>query len=270
MTSAESYEIAHMTPCRLRTEILSKNFRDINRRIDVATGNRSPVRLVAVSKYKPAADILALYNATAHLHMGENYVQELIEKSSLLPQDIRWHFIGQLQTNKCKLLARIPNLWMVESVDTIKKADTLNKARASSGNACLRVCVQVNTSGEDVKSGCPPSETLSICTHIHNQCSHLILQGLMTIGSLRNSQSGEDTNSEFLMLADIQKSVSSSLGTELELSMGMSQDFETAVRMGATNVRVGTAIFGARSSNSESRPAPSLETPSGHSVTDVV
>src|SRR5690606_32703652 len=107
-------------------------------------------------------DILALYEAretTGHApHFGENYVQELIEKAEQLPKEVRWHFIGGLQSNKCKALAKIPNLWAVESVDTSKKADQLSKGRLEAGHPRLKVFIQVNTSGEESKSGCTPQE----------------------------------------------------------------------------------------------------------------
>ncbi|KAF9208102.1 hypothetical protein BGZ59_010798 [Podila verticillata] len=104
--------------------------------------NAQKAQLVAVSKYKPASDILAAYEKAGHRHFGENYVQELEEKSKELPGDIKWHFIGTLQSNKCKTVAAIPNLYVVETVDSAKKASTLDKACASRSEP-LRIFLQM-------------------------------------------------------------------------------------------------------------------------------
>lgn len=162
-------------------------------------------RLVAVSKYKPAQDVMYAYEA-GQRHFGENYVQELVEKSkqvgksrparrereifhsidlktqAQLPRDIQWHFIGHLQTNKCKTVAAIPNLYVVETIDSIKKADALDKAASALRSEPLRVFVQVNTSREEAKSGVAPEQCLNVCKHIVHHCPHLVLSGLMTIG----------------------------------------------------------------------------------------
>ena len=153
------------------------------------------VRLIAVSKLKPASDVLALHQApTSHLDFGENYAQELTEKASLLPRDIRWHFIGALQTNKCKSLAeQIPNLWCVSSIDAAKKADQLEKGRAALAEKSdgeiqkLRILVQVNTSGEESKRGVEPKDTADLCKHVRENCPHLHCAGLMTTPSSTSS-----------------------------------------------------------------------------------
>ena len=201
------------------------------------------MRLVAVSKLKPAADALALYTATGHTHFGENYVQELLDKAAALPRDINWHFIGQLQSKKARKLAEdIPNLWAVESCDSVKKAALLetgrkNLAAKAPGAPILRVYVQVNTSGEESKSGCEPVETLTIARHIKDECPHLKLQGLMTIGDIMRSKASEVENEDFLLLKETAANVEKELSVELELSMGMSSDYEAAIQLGATNVR---------------------------------
>jgi len=108
----------------------------------------SPVRLVAVSKYIPSEDIRIAYNAN-HRHFGENYVQELVAKSQELPDDIKWHFIGALQSNKCKVLVeQVKNLWCVETLDSEKKARLLETSAAGRAEP-LNVFIQVNTSGEE-------------------------------------------------------------------------------------------------------------------------
>ena len=244
-----------------RAKQLSENVAAILQRIHSAGQQSStPVRLVAVSKLKPANDILALHQSPhSLLHFGENYQQELLQKSLLLPKEIRWHFIGALQTNKCRPLAeQIPNLWCVESVDAAKKADQLEKGRKNLFESSpelprnpLRVFVQVNTSGEEEKSGVEPDATTSLCSHIRDNCPSLQLQGLMTIGAIARSQGlGEGKeNEDFLKLREVRDSVAKDLGLEqkdLELSMGMSEDFESAIRCGSNEVRVGSTIFGQR------------------------
>lgn len=223
-----------------------------------------------MSKLKPASDILALHQApSSHLHFGENYVQELLEKSKLLPTEIRWHFIGGLQSNKCKQLARdCANLWAVESVDSEKKARELNKGRgeATSADGPLRVFVQVNTSGEDTKSGVEPhgDELLKLCKLIRDECDHLTLQGLMTIGAIARSQAttAETENEDFDTLRSARDALAKELGLqpdELELSMGMSEDFEAAIKQGSDEVRVGSTIFGERPPKKEAKVLEDVE-----------
>ncbi|KAJ3121775.1 hypothetical protein HK098_003409 [Nowakowskiella sp. JEL0407] len=170
-------------------------------------------------------------------------VQELLDKAKELPGDIQWHFTGSLQSNKCKLLASIPNLFAIETVDGEKKADTLNKA-CSARDEPLQVFIQINTSSEETKNGIDPSDCLRVCEHVLNNCSKLRLFGLMTIGSPEHSEM--DPNPDFVLLANCKSAVDEKLGTALELSMGMSDDFEAAVKLGSTNVRVGSSIFGSR------------------------
>ncbi|KIW20833.1 YggS family pyridoxal phosphate enzyme [Exophiala spinifera] len=254
-----------------RASTLVSNLERVASRISSAAGARPhPPRLVAVSKLKPASDVLALHNPpTSHEHFGENYVQELVEKSRVLPRSIKWHFIGGLQSNKAMQLARdIPNLWAVESVDSEKKATLLDKGRRSHTSTTtasttttdatttiepLRVFIQVNTSGEDSKSGVPPrSEELSaLAKHITHSCPHLRLQGLMTIGAIARSKATtpETENEDFICLRESRDALAAELGVapeDLELSMGMSEDFEGAIRQGSSEVRVGSTIFGER------------------------
>jgi len=229
---------------------------------------------VAVSKLKPASDVLALAtHSTPHLHFGENYQQELTHKASILPRNIKWHFIGALQSNKCKPLAReVPNLWCVASVDTSKKASQLEKGRQElcesdegkdvQKEGGLRVYVQVNTSGEENKSGTEPGKgTLALCKHVRDQCPHLKLQGLMTIGAIARSQAGGE-NEDFVALKEERNRVVAELGLEekdLELSMGMSQDFEEAIRQGSDEVRVGSNIFGERPPKGDDKAKSQVE-----------
>ncbi|OCT46090.1 hypothetical protein CLCR_00485 [Cladophialophora carrionii] len=275
------------------------------------------VRLVAVSKLKPASDILSLHapppppsperppspslspsgpsSAAAvgagHQHFGENYVQELLEKSRLLPRTIKWHFIGGLQSNKCVQLAReVEGLWAVESVDSEKKASLLDKGRAERNQRLhkefgdrwkaeferngwedkLRVFIQVNTSGEDSKSGLEPgsAELVSLAKLIRSEasCPNLHLQGLMTIGAIARSRATtkETENEDFITLRATRDKIAEEIGLtdkdELELSMGMSEDFESAVRLGSDEVRVGSTIFGERPAKKDAKVIEHTET----------
>jgi len=235
-----------------RARALATAIQSVSERVSNAAKNRH-VRLVAVSKLKPASDILALHQAPmSQVHFGENYAQELTEKAQMLPKTIKWHFIGGLQSNKCKPLAsEIPNLWCVSSVDSIKKADQLEKGRASleSDNEPLRIHIQVNTSGEESKSGAAPGPaTLELCKHIKYSCPHLQLLGLMTIGAIARSKAttAETVNEDFVTLREERDRISKDIGMDLEASMGMSDDFEGAIEQGSQEVRVGSTIFGQR------------------------
>ncbi|KAG5354795.1 UPF0001 protein [Yarrowia sp. B02] len=220
--------------------------------VKTAVSSLSPTtRLVCVSKYKPASDIQAVYDL-GQRHFGENYVQELMEKVAALPQEVQWHFIGSLQSNKCAQLAKgIPNLW-VETVDGEKKAKKLNDARAQSEHeAPVHVFVQVNTSGEAQKSGMEPEDVPKVVDYILKECPKLKLAGLMTIGSIEQSK-GSEENKDFATLVQIRDSLEQALDiTGLELSMGMSSDYEEAIKQGSTNVRIGSTIFGGRKTKEE-------------------
>jgi PLP dependent protein len=200
-------------------------------------------RVVAVSKRKPVEMVRELYEH-GHRHFGENYVGELVDKASQLPDDVAWHFIGTLQRNKVKaLVSGVPNLFCVESVDTERLASRLDAACASEGRAApLRVYLQVNTSSEPQKGGCEPDKVVELARHVSGTCKHLQLAGLMTIG-----RSGVEADMDALVAS--RRAVCEALGwreAQLELSMGMSADFELAATRGSTSVRVGTSIFGPR------------------------
>jgi len=240
------------------------------------------VRLIAVSKLKPANDILALHESPLkQLHFGENYAQELQAKAEILPRTIRWHMIGALQSNKCKPLAEsVPNLWCVSSVDSAKKADQLEKGRAAlmegggkqeakegkadDDDGRLRVQVQINTSGEESKSGVEPDAATELCRHVRDNCPHLRLSGLMTIGAIARSKAttAETENEDFEALREVRDRVAKELGIaakELELGMGMSSDFEAAIRQGSDEVRVGTTIFGDRPAKADAKIKEDVE-----------
>jgi PLP dependent protein len=168
-------------------------------------------------------------------------------KAPALPKDIRWHFIGHLQTNKVKdLLNCAPNLAVVESVDSARLASKLNSRWAAlNRDHVLEVMVQVNTSGEATKFGIDPKEAVPLAKHIVDTCPSLRLAGLMTIGMADYTS----TPVNFKCLDECRTSVAEAISVppkSLHLSMGMSGDFEMAIQMGSTNVRVGSSIFGPR------------------------
>ena len=210
-------------------------------------GNCDHVRLVAVSKTKPAADIEVAYEAGQRV-FGENYINELVEKSHSLTHlsEIKWHFIGNLQKKNCPKLTTCKNLSVVETVDSEKVARALNNGWKKNGDGSpLTVFIQVNTSKEAQKSGCMPEETVKLAEFIISECDVLTLKGVMTIGAFGYDWSQGD-NPDFVELLRCHKELSEHLGQDLEISMGMSDDFSKAIEMGSTNVRVGSKIFGAR------------------------
>ena len=200
-----------------------------------ASAGREPgsIRLVAVSKTKPAAVIREAY-AAGQRDFGENYAQELSEKAAQLADlvELRWHFIGHLQSNKAKLVAPVST--MVQTVDSASLATAL--ARRLPPGKVLEVLVEVNVGGEEQKHGATPADLPAILDAIRAEPS-LSLRGLMTV-----PPSDLDlTRRAFETLAKLRTEHALA-----ELSMGMSADLELAVAAGATIVRVGSAIFGSR------------------------
>jgi pyridoxal phosphate enzyme (YggS family) len=196
------------------------------------------VRLVAASKMQPSAAIRAAYAAGAR-HFGENYVQEALSKQVELSDldDVRWHLIGHLQTNKAKIAAGAFDL--VQSLDSIRLADALAKARPDPPPAVL---VEVNLGGEASKTGVPPDEVEAMINAIRAKVE---VRGLMAIPPPASNP--EHSRTYFVRLRGLRDRLAAATGFALsDLSMGMSDDFEIAIEEGATIVRVGRAIFGER------------------------
>ncbi|XP_053407689.1 pyridoxal phosphate homeostasis protein-like [Mercenaria mercenaria] len=257
---------------------IGKSLKSVIGRLQKATESRPKSlpqitpRLVAVTKTKPVSDILTAYKH-GQRHFGENYVMELEEKSKepvILEQcaDIKWHFIGHLQRNKANKVTVLPNLYMVETVDSQKLAQTLNNNwEKFKRPGKLKVMIQINTSGEDSKSGCDKETMVQLATFVREKCPCLEFAGIMTIGAYGyNIEDGP--NPDFLSLVkcreDLCKALNLSLG-DVELSMGMSTDFEHAIELGSTNVRVGSTIFGARNVPQKSVPGTSGSQPQSDS-----
>ena len=195
------------------------------------------VGLLAVSKTKPAAAIREAFAAGVQ-DFGENYLQEALEKQAELSDlALTWHFIGPIQSNKTKSIAE--HFAWVHSVDRLKIAQRLSDQRPVHLPA-LNICLQVNVSGEASKSGCNPDELPELAQAV-TQLPNLRLRGLMTIPEPTDDPS--EQRAAFARLRELQQSLSLDLDT---LSMGMSHDLEAAIAEGATWVRIGTALFGAR------------------------
>ena len=215
----------------------------VRARIDraAASVSRAPdtVRLVAVSKTKPASAVREAYEA-GQRDFGENYAQELAEKAEALADlpDIRWHFIGHLQSNKAKLVAPIAHL--VHTVDSASLVRELAKRVEKLGRDRLRVLVEVNVGGEAQKHGAKPDDLPMLLEAVSAE-PNLLLQGLMTIPP----HDLDEARRAFEGLAALRERHGGAARLP-ELSMGMTDDLEVAVACGATMVRVGTAIFGAR------------------------
>ncbi len=209
-----------------------------------ARSGRDPasVSLIAVSKTVPAQTIRKAVTAGVTL-FGENYVQEAREKiESLRDCPLSWHFIGHLQSNKCKYAVRLFDL--IHTVDSAKLADALDR-QAAKHDTVQPVLIQVNISMEATKSGVSPDEAASLAKRVASK-SHLQLKGLMTMPPFFDQP--ERARPYFAALRDLRDRLRNALGIKDldELSMGMTGDFEVAVEEGATLVRIGTAIFGDR------------------------
>ena len=225
---------------------IASNLQDIQDRIRSAAlaAGRNPasVRLVAVSKTRPAEDVIKAYQA-GQVVFGENYVQELAAKAAAVPATVQWHFIGHLQSNKVKQLAGL--VAMIHSVDRLSLAEEVSRQWGRLG-LCCDILVQVNLSGEASKSGTTEAEALQLVRAI-STLPHVRIRGLMTMPPFFDDP--EAARPFFAELRRLSRRIEaeriSGVGME-ELSMGMSGDFEAAIQEGATLVRVGTSIFGAR------------------------
>lgn len=197
------------------------------------------VRLLAVSKTQPA-EAIRQASAAGLGDFGENYLQEALDKQAELADlPLTWHFIGPIQSNKTKAIAE--HFDWVHSVDRLKIAQRLSAKRPASLPP-LNVCLQVNVSGEASKSGCEPQEVASLAKEIA-ALPRLRLRGLMAIPE--PTEDPAEQRAAFARLRQLQEALDLRLDT---LSMGMSQDLEAAIAEGATWVRIGTALFGARTS----------------------
>jgi PLP dependent protein len=226
--------------------VFSSNLQAVRRRVAKAAfdAGRSPdaVRLIAVSKTFDADAVCALF-AAGQRDFGESYLQEAIPKMTLVNASAKaqgqappkWHMIGPLQSNKTRIVAE--HFDWVHSVDRLKVAERMSEQRPTERGP-LDVCIQVNISNEATKSGVSPAELAELATAV-SLLPNLRLSGLMTIPA-RNDAAAFGRLAALLQLPELRALHLSAL------SMGMSDDLEAAIAAGATMVRVGTALFGAR------------------------
>lgn len=230
---------------------IAANLQAVRRRISEALqGDSRAVRLVAVSKSQPPEAIRAAYEAGCR-DFGESYVQEALPKMDALADlAASWHFIGRLQANKARGVAE--RFHWVHAVDRPRIAAALARARPPALPP-LEVCLQVNISGEATKGGVAPAEALALAREV-GAMPGLRLRGLM--GMARPTPERAEQRAQFAILARARDAIAAA-GIGLDtLSMGMSDDFEAAIAEGATMVRVGTAIFGARALRDPGGPHP--------------
>ncbi|MFJ4372401.1 YggS family pyridoxal phosphate-dependent enzyme [Pseudomonas japonica] len=204
-----------------------------------AASGRDPasIHLLAVSKTKPATAVREAFAAGVR-DVGENYLQEALGKQAQLSDlPLTWHFIGPIQSNKTRAIAE--HFDWVHSVDRLKIAQRLSEQRPDHLPP-LNLCLQVNVSGEDSKSGCTPEQLPALAQAI-SALPKLHLRGLMAIPEPTDDRAAQDA--AFARVRELQDSLGLGLDT---LSMGMSHDLESAIAQGATWVRIGTALFGAR------------------------
>lgn len=206
--------------------------------------NRDPeeVTLIAVSKTKPVEMLKEAYNAGARV-FGENKVQEIVDKYDQMPSDVKWHMIGHLQRNKVKYI--VDKVAMIHSVDSFRLAETIEK-EAAKKDVIVPILIEVNVAQEESKFGLKPEEVLPFIEEIAD-FSHIQIKGLMTIAPyVENAEENRGIFRELKKLSVDIAAKNINNVTMSVLSMGMTGDYMVAVQEGATMVRVGTGIFGAR------------------------
>ena len=229
--------------------MLKENLLEVEKNIqlacDKAGRKREEVTLVAVSKTKPVSMLQEVYNCGT-FDLGENKVQELCEKEEMLPEDIHWHMIGHLQTNKVKYLMGKTSL--IHSVDSLKLAREIEKQAAKS-NITVDILVEINIAEESTKYGVKKEETFALIREIA-KLTHVKIKGLMTIAPMVDNP--EDNRLYFRQIKELSVDIDNQNIDNVSmnvLSMGMTGDYMVAIEEGATIVRVGTGIFGERNYN---------------------
>ena len=226
--------------------MLKENLENIEQKIQAACErsgrDRSEVTLIAVSKTKPAEMVQEAYDLGIRL-FGENKVQEIMDKSEVLPADIHWHMIGHMQRNKVKYI--IDKVDLIHSVDSVRLAETIDKEAEKHG-VIANILIEVNVAKEESKFGLMPEEVPEFVEKIAG-FPHIRVKGLMTIAPfVENPEENRPIFAHLRKLSvDIAKKNIDNITMSI-LSMGMTNDYQVAIEEGATMVRVGTGIFGAR------------------------
>jgi len=224
--------------------MITENFQILNDKISdkcLKIGrNRDEIRLIAVSKTRPIPILLEALNAGI-LDLGENKAQELRDKSQAISENVIWHFIGHLQTNKVKYVINAAEY--IHSVESLKLAEEINK-RAAGINKVQKVLLEINTSAEASKFGLRAEEEIIRLTEYCESAPSINLKGLMTMAPY--TENADIIRDCFKRLFDLKEELNQKGFNLSELSMGMTNDYEIAIEEGATMLRVGTAIFGER------------------------
>jgi pyridoxal phosphate enzyme (YggS family) len=207
----------------------------------IQTGIPESVILVAVSKTKPAEDILTAYQC-GHRHFGENKVQELVQKYEVLPKDIHWHMIGHLQRNKVKYI--VPFVYLIHGVDNLKLLKEIDK-QAAKNQRVINILLQIKIAREETKYGMD-EKTLQDILHLYrqNEFKNIRIKGLMGMATFTDDT--KQISSEFAYLQGLYSVYKKEFTGFEYLSMGMSGDYQIAIKNGSNMVRIGSAIFGKR------------------------
>lgn len=226
--------------------MLKDNYAEVESKIAAACARagraREEVTLIAVSKTKPVEMIQEIYDL-GHREFGENKVQEMTAKYEVMAQDIKWHLIGHLQTNKVKYI--VDKACLIHSVDSLKLAETISKEAGKKG-VTVPILIEVNVAEEESKFGITTEETIALTESIA-ALPNLTVKGLMTIAPFVDDP--EENRPVFRKLRDLSVDIAQKNIDNVSmnvLSMGMTNDYEVAIEEGATLVRVGTGIFGER------------------------
>lgn len=204
--------------------------------------------LIAVSKTKSASDILELYHL-GQRDFGENYVQELVEKCKQLPEDIRWHFIGHLQSNKVKQIA--PFIHLIQSVDSLKLLKEINK-QALANNLIMNILLQYYSASEETKFGLDDNEIEQVASIYFKESTLKNIRICGVMGMATNTDNKEQITKEFTNIFTVLSSLKDGYFKEADYfnvcSMGMSDDYQIALKAGSTMIRIGRKLFGERTS----------------------
>ena len=230
-------------------DFLETNLKEVRKNINEACArshrNPSEVTLIAVGKTKPVSMLQAVYDCSQR-HFGENKVQEMCEKMEVLPEDIKWHMIGHLQTNKVKYI--VGKTELIHSVDSLRLAEEIEK-QAAKKDVIADILGEVNIANEESKFGIQKEETISLIRQIAG-FSHVRVRGLMTIAPY--VENPEENRIYFRGIRQLSVDIENENIDNVDmkvLSMGMTGDYQVAIEEGATLVRVGTGIFGERNYN---------------------
>lgn len=228
----------------MKYDYLKENYSDLTRDLNSICKqigrNYNDIKLVAISKTFPSEEILEVHKI-GHIDFGENKVQELTAKhNELINEDIKWHLVGHLQTNKVKHI--IDFVTLIHSVDSFKLAHEIDKHAKKEGRI-INILVQVNTSDEMQKSGVEPGQVKNLCKEI-SSLENIKMQGLMTIGMFTDME--DIIRENFILLRNLFDDLKVSYGSFKYLSMGMTSDYRIALEEGANMLRIGSAIFGKR------------------------